>query len=203
MDPVPVFNADPDKRSFWDKFKDEAVELIEFSAIVIAIVMVIHFMVAEPHKVSGSSMVPNFIDGDYIITDKLSKYFGPYQRGEVIILKNPRNTSEDYIKRIIGLPGEKIKVDDGKVFINGQALSEPYLPTGLTTSPGDFLHNGQEITIPANYYIVFGDNRPASSDSREWGLLQKDLIIGRALLRYWPPQKFKLINIDEPSAQGN
>ncbi|MCL5783811.1 MAG: signal peptidase I [Patescibacteria group bacterium] len=185
--------------SFWAKFRDNVIELIEFIAIIGAVLIVIRFFVAEPHKVSGRSMVPNFQDGDYLITNKIGLRLADPQRGEVIILQNPRNTDQVFIKRVIGLPGERIQVENGKVYINDALLSEPYLPVGTPTQGGAFLNEGETITIPAGQYFVMGDNRTGSSDSREWGLVGRNLIIGQALLRYWPPQQFKLIQIDQSS----
>lgn len=185
--------------SFWSKLGDNVIELIEFVAIIGAILIVIRFFVAEPHKVSGRSMVPNFQDGDYIITNKISLRMGPPKRGEVIILQNPRNTDQVFIKRVIGLPGERIKISQGKIYINDNPIDEPYLPAGLSTHGGAFLNEDETVTIPNDQYVVLGDNRSGSSDSREWGPVRKELIIGQALLRYWPPQQFKLIQIDQSS----
>ncbi len=181
------------------KFRDSLVELIEFVAIVAAVLIVLRFFIAEPHRVSGSSMVPNFHDGDYIITNKLAKSIAHLERGEVIILHNPRNTDQVFIKRIVGLPGEKIQILDGQVYINGKQIQEPYLPQGLKTSGGAFLPEGEEITIPDNQYFVMGDNRNGSSDSREWGTVEYNLVIGQAWARYWPAQKFGIIPVDKPS----
>lgn len=198
----PTYQPLPDN-SWMTRFKNNLTELIEFTAIVGAIVVVLHFFVAEPHKVSGSSMVPNFLDGDYIITDKVTKQFSPLQRGEVIILKNPREPSVAFIKRIIGLPGEKIKVANNQVYINGQPLTEPYLPPGTNTFGGAYLPEGEEKTVPANYYFVMGDNRTASSDSREWGPVDKSLVIGHPFLRYWPPDRAALIKNNQKSLPQN
>lgn len=185
--------------TFWSKLKDGLIDLIEFIAIVGALFVIIRFFIAEPHKVSGSSMVPNFHDGDYIITNKLTTRFGNPARGEVIILQNPRNTSQDFIKRIIGLPGEKIKVENGKVYIDGQTLYEPYLTSNTITQGGAFLADGEEMTVPDNQYFVMGDNRSGSSDSREWGPVTYQLIVGQAWVRYWPLKNGSLIKIDQPS----
>ncbi len=188
-----------DEPSTGDKIRHNIIELIQFLGIVFAIFIMIRFFIAEPHKVSGSSMVPNFHDGDYIITNKLAVRFESLQRGEVIILKNPRNTDVVFIKRIIGFPGDKIKITDGRFYVNEQVLDEPYLPSGTQTYGGAFLHDGEEILIPDNQYFVSGDNRSGSSDSRDWGPVQKDLIIGQAWLRYWPVNKAELIPVDQPS----
>lgn len=188
-----------EEHSWWENFKNNFADLIQFVAIVGAILVAVRFFVAEPHKVEGSSMIPNFQNGDYIITNKIGLRFTTIQRGEVIILQNPRNTTEDFIKRVIALPGDRIKLADGNVYINGQLLSEPYLPPGTETYGGAYLPNDEEIVIPDNQYFVMGDNRTGSSDSREWGTVNRDLIIGQAWLRYWPPQEFMLIKIDAAS----
>lgn len=188
-----------EEKSFWSKLSSNLVELIEFVAIVGAVLIVIRFFVAEPHKVFGSSMVPNFQDGDYLITNKLALKLSDLERGEVIILENPRNNDQVFIKRVIALPGERVKISGEKVYINGQPLSEPYLPKGTTTSGGAFLSENKEVIVPDGQYFVMGDNRNGSSDSREWGPEKRELIIGQAFLRYWPPQKFTLLRIGEPS----
>lgn len=188
-----------EEQTFWSKFKDNIIDLIQFLAIVLAIFVVLRFFIAEPHKVFGLSMVPNFHDGDYIITNKLAARFSEPQRGEVIILQNPRDNSQVFIKRVIGLPGEQIKVSNGQVYINSEVLSEPYLPSGTNTQGGAYLSEEEEVTVPDNQYFVMGDNRGGSSDSREWGPISKDLIVGQAWLRYWPLKAFTLIKIDEPS----
>lgn len=184
-----------DEQSFGTKFKNNIIELIEFIAIVFAILMAIRVFAAEPHKVSGSSMVPNFHDGDYIITNKLATRLSEPKRGEVVILQDPLDINKVFIKRVIGLPGETLKISSGAVYINNQLLEEPYLPTGLRTSGENFLKDDSEITVPDGNYFVMGDNRNNSSDSREWGLLKKNLIIGQAFLRYWPLDKVTLVNI--------
>lgn len=184
-----------DEQSFGTKFKNNITELIEFIAIVFAILMAIRVFAAEPHKVSGSSMVPNFHDGDYIITNKLATRLSEPKRGEVVILQDPLDINKVFIKRVIGLPGETLKILSGAVYINNQLLEELYLPTGLRTSGENFLKDGDEITVPDGNYFVMGDNRNNSSDSREWGLLKKNLIIGQAFLRYWPLDKVTFVNI--------
>lgn len=185
--------------SFGSKLKSNIIELIEFIAIMAAILVVIRFFVAEPHKVSGSSMVPNFHDADFIITNKLAVKLGGLERGEVIILTNPRNNDQVFIKRIIGLPGERVRLLNGLVYLNGKPLSEPYLPQDIKTPGESFLQDGEEVVVPNNQYFVMGDNRTASSDSREFGPISKELIIGQAFLRYWPLNQLGFISIGEDS----
>lgn len=173
--------------------KDTIIELIEFVAIFAAILVVIRFFVAVPHYVSGISMQPNFHDGDYIITNKLAVTFNQLDRGKVVVVENPRKTEQALIKRIIALPLEKLKISGGKVYINGQQLIEPYLAEEVITPGGAFIQEDEEITIPQNQYFVMGDNREHSSDSREFGPVTKEEIIGQAFVRYLPITRFTLI----------
>lgn len=166
--------------------KSNFVEMFQSLVVFAAIGTAIYWLVAQPHKVSGSSMYPNFKDGDYIITDKLSYRFNPPVRGDIVVFKNPRDKSQDFIKRIIGLPNDKVRVENGHVYLNGKQLKEPYLKPEIVTNPQSFIREGDEITVPEGKLLVFGDNRPNSSDSREWGFITNDEIIGKVFLRYWP-----------------
>lgn len=138
-------------------------------------------------------MYPNFHDGEYILTDKFSYRFGLPKRGDVIVFRAPRNEEYDYIKRIIGLPGDLIQIDNGGVFINNKPVDEYYLPKDFITNTGAFVRIGQPVTVPNDQYFVLGDNRSHSSDSREWGFVPKENIIGKAWFRYWPANRFGAI----------
>lgn len=167
-------------------FFSDLIQTIVFS---ISIFLFIYLLLFQPHKIKGDSMQPNFPDGEFLLTDKISYRFHPPQRGDVIVFKVPVNEEDDYIKRIIGLPGDTVSIKDGFVYVNGQKLEETYLPPGLYTNGGIFLPNNKEVVVPDNYFFVMGDNRPYSSDSRAWGFVPKKNIIGKAWLVYWPPQK--------------
>ncbi len=175
------------------------IELFQTLVVFAAIGTAIYWLIAQPHKVSGSSMFPNFKDGDYIITDKISYKLSEPSRGDIIVFKNPQDESQDFIKRIIAIPSDKIKVSSGKVYLNGKLLSEPYLKNSIQTNPGSFLKEGEEVEIESNHYIVFGDNRPHSSDSRAWGLIEKNEIIGKVFFRYWPANEIGLYPAYFPS----
>ena len=160
-------------------------EIAKIVIIALLIVVPIRYFIFQPFFVRGQSMEPNFHNGDYLIIDEISYRFEDPSRGEVIVFKYPNNPSQRYIKRIIGLPGERIEIEDGKVLIyqNGtaQVLDESgYLSEFLQTS-GDI-----EISLDEDEYFVLGDNRSLSSDSRRWGSLPEENIIGRVLLRAWP-----------------
>lgn len=121
------------------------------------------------------------------MTDLISLKVGDPVRGDVIVFKAPTDNEKDFIKRVIGLPGDSVMVKDGFTYVNGKKLDEsPYLKDDVRTYGGNFLHEGQPFTVPVGSYIVFGDNRPFSSDSREWGLLTRKAIIGRSVFVYWP-----------------
>ncbi len=168
--------------------KDHLIEFFELLIVFAAIGSIIYWQIAQPHKVSGLSMYPNFNDGDYIITDKITQKFNEYKRGEIIVFKK-KDKSDDYIKRVIGLPGDKIRISEGIVYLNNKALDEPYLKNNKYTQPGLYISENQELTLPKNNYFVLGDNRNVSSDSREWGFVTRDEIKGIVFFRYWPSEK--------------
>lgn len=167
------------------------IDIIETVVIAIFIFVVVYFFLLQPHQVRGESMMPTFTDGEYILTDKLSYRFHNPERGDVIVFRSPQNESIDFIKRIIGLPGERVEVIGGKVevingnFPQGLTLNETYI-AGDPTKPGSQIKEGEPYTVPADEYFVMGDNRARSSDSREFGAIKKSSIIGRAWIRYWP-----------------
>ena len=175
-------------------FKTHLIEFLQTLVVFAAIGSIIYLFAVQPHKVSGCSMCPNFHTNDYILTDKLSYRFNEPTRGDVIVFKNPRDPSQDFIKRVIGIPGDRVTLRGGKVYLNGQLLNEPYLDPTVVTNTGAYMGENQEKTVEKDKYIVFGDNRPGSSDSREWGQLPKGNIIGKAFFRYWPREVVGIIS---------
>lgn len=145
--------------------------------IVLIIGLLFRAFIMQPYIVDGNSMEPNFHDKEILVIDKLSYKIHQPNRGETVVFRAPENPDEDYIKRVIAFPGETVVVQNGKVYINGALLDEPYLPTGtITTSPEEILR----FTLGPDEYFVMGDNRSNSSDSREWGSVPKINLIGRA-----------------------
>ena len=160
-------------------------ELSKIVIIALIIVVPIRYLIFQPFFVKGQSMEPNFENGDYLIVDEISYHFRAPRRGEVIVFKYPNDTSQRYIKRIIGLPGETVTIENGKIAVfdqgGGKILDESsYLPSS------DFTPGNVRITLDENDYFVLGDNRPFSSDSRRWGPVPKKDIVGRVFLRAWP-----------------
>jgi signal peptidase I len=169
------------------------IDALQPIVMAFAIFMMVYLFLFQPHKVDGSSMYPNFHDKEFILTDKISYRRVDPARGDVIIFHAPPPYDSDFIKRIIGLPGETIMINNGEVYINGKKLDEPYIPQNYVTSEKSFLRDGVPYDIPEGYYMVMGDNRGFSSDSREWGPIAKKAIVGKAWLRYWPPDQMGFV----------
>ncbi|MGB9592521.1 MAG: signal peptidase I [Anaerolineae bacterium] len=157
--------------------------------IILAVVLFLLLqLVVRNFRILGDSMLPTLETGQFVLVERVSYWFSPPRRGDIVVFEYPRAPQEDFVKRIIGLPGETVEITGGQVYINGNPLAEPYVhgqPT-LTYRP---IH----ITLGADEYFVMGDNRAASSDSRSWGPLPRRNIIGRAWLCYWPPSRWGVI----------
>ena len=166
------------------------LEVIKVIVGVFNVAAVLRWAVFQPFIVDGSSMEPNFHNNEYIIVEKVSYHFHAPRRGDVIVLEYPGDTSVDYIKRIIGLPGETVKIANGNVYINNKQLNEPYLAIGQQTTAPEGSTAPYTVTLGANQFFMMGDNRDHSSDSRDWGVLDRNLIIGRAALVLYPTQDF-------------
>lgn len=164
-------------------------ELVEAFVVAASIFVVVYLFLMQPHQVKGSSMYPTLVDQEYLLTDKVTFRRRDPQPGDIIVFKAPQNETFDFIKRVIAIPGDTVVVQNGKVYVNGEELNEEYLSNGSETGAGKFLSEGQSIIVPEDNLIAFGDNRPHSSDSRDWGLIPYDNIVGRAFFRYWPAEK--------------
>ena len=170
-----------------------AFEVTKVVVIALVIVVPLRVFIFQPFLVRGDSMVPTYHNGDYLIVDQISYRFNDPERGDVIVLKFPFDPSQRFIKRIAGLPGESVEVKDGKVVVYGvneegkeaRVLDESgYLPSDLQT-PGSL-----RLDLKEKEYFVLGDNRPFSSDSRKWGVLSEDLIIGKVLVNVFSLEAF-------------
>jgi len=167
------------------------LSLLETIIIALTVSTVLYLFVMTGEQVIGSSMYPTYKDGEYILASKITYELSTPKRGDVIIFKY--SDTQDFIKRVIGLPGDQIMLKDGHFYINGNELDESgYLDSSVYTSGGDYLHEGETITIPANEYFVCGDNREHSFDSRFFGPIQKSAIKGKSWAIYYPLNDFKL-----------
>ncbi len=179
------------KPSWWRQSASYVLEIVKVFLIALAIVIPVRYFLIQPFYVKGASMEPTYNDHEYLIIDELSYRLREASRGEVIVFRYPRNPSQYYIKRIIGLPGDTISIHDNQVDITGpdgatQVLDEvSYLDPNINIEP----FNYGEVTLAEDEYFVMGDNRTASYDSRHFGPIKESVIIGRALLRVLPFDK--------------
>jgi signal peptidase I len=147
-----------------------------------ASVLIITFLY-QPVRVEGTSMLPRLVDQDRLFINKFVYHFEAIEPGDVVVFHYPRDPQKSYIKRIIAIPGDRLLIDRGRVYVNGKLLSEPYIPEEYRDT-----RSQDEMIIPKDEYFVMGDHRSISSDSREFGAVKRDLIYGKAAFVYWPTQ---------------
>ncbi len=161
-------------------------ELVRVVVISLAIILPVRYFLVQPFYVKGASMEPNFYDSEYLVIDEFSYRLRDPARGEIIVFRYPNDPSQFFIKRVIGLPGETVQFDNGKIIIKnsehpkGFVLDETYLPAGLLTT------SGKEVTLEHDKFFLLGDNRGSSLDSRYFGPLARSYMIGRVWVRGWP-----------------
>ena len=182
-------------KKIWRVFLD----VIQNITLALSIFVLIYLFLFRPHQVNGMSMFPNFNNRDFILSEKVTYRFREPRRGDVVIFKAPPTEvcaaiECEYIKRIVGLPGETVELRGSYVYINGQRLGEDYLPLNTRTQEGSFLSEGKPTIIPDHYYLFLGDNRSGSRDGRDFGLISKEAIVGRAWIRYWPLETMGLVS---------
>jgi signal peptidase I len=152
--------------------------------VSLAISAFIIIFLYQPVKVEGVSMMPGLEDQERIFVNKFVYRWEPIQRGDIIVFRYPRDTSKSYIKRVIGVAGDRVRIEDGQVFVNDEALDEDYVPSEYADA-----RSYPEIVVPRNCYYVLGDHRTMSSDSREFGPVSERYIYGKAVFGYWPMEK--------------
>ncbi len=182
---------------FCDMFKKFALtvfELLKIVVISLVIIFPIRYFLIQPFYVKGASMEPSFFENEYLIIDEISYRLHEPKRGDIVVFRYPRNPQEYFIKRLIALPGEEIQFKDGNVIIyndkhpDGIVLNEPYLKPGVKT----YGLTDEKIKLEKNEYFMLGDNRNASKDSRRFGPVNKNFIIGKVLFRGWPFDRVKV-----------
>jgi len=168
------------------------MSFLETVVVALVISVVLYLFIMTPHEVVGRSMDPTYKNGEMLMANKILYKMKKPERGDVIIFKY--SETQDFIKRIIGLPGETVMLKDGKLYVNGNLLDEShYLSSSIYTNGGDFLSEGETITVPEGTYFVCGDNRPHSSDSRSFGPIDEKDIKGKAWIVYFPFNQFRLV----------
>jgi len=180
-----------DEELTWQAVVRELVETVVLTLVIFLLIR----SVVQNFRIDGISMEPNFHDRQFLIINKLAYRLGQPQRGDVIVFRYPRDPSRDFIKRVIGLPGDTVRIEKGVVYINGRRLQEPYNPRRGSYSAGP-------ITVGPGQLYVLGDNRNNSSDSHTWGLLEMDKVIGKAIFSYWPPRYWGVVSHDTAVLEG-
>jgi len=198
----PVSEPEPAKQD-WKRFLRETLETVGLAVILFLVINIFSARV----RVEGFSMLPTLDNGEYVLISRMAYRLGDFQRGDIIVFRPPMypdapywqrlfglpgfdDNYEDYIKRIIGLPGETVKIANGTVYINDVQLIEPYI-----AAPPDY---SNEWTVPEGQLFVLGDNRNNSADSHAWGFLPEENVLGKALVVYWPFTQFMIIPSHQP-----
>jgi signal peptidase I len=176
--PVPVPVAPPVRLSsgFGVWLRDLVISLAISAFIII--------FLYQPVKVEGTSMMPSLVDQERIFVNKFVYRLEPIERGDIVVFRYPYDPSKSYIKRVIGMAGDRIRINSGQVYVNGEALDESYVPPEYTDS-----RSSPEAVVPANSYFVLGDHRSMSDDSRNFGPVNQSFIYGKAVFGYWPMDK--------------
>lgn len=170
------------------KQKSALLEIMESVAIAVLLAVVIRLFLFEPFIIPSESMYPTLQINDRIMVNKLSYHLGDPSRGDVIVFKYPMDPSRDFVKRLIAVGGETIEIRDNVLYINGAPLSEGYLPPDLVMK-GDY----GPVKVPEGTFFMMGDNRNSSDDSRSWGMMPEENIIGKAVFIYWPYNRIGLL----------
>ena len=182
-DPIPDQAVSKKGRSRVVRFIIDVAETLILSILLFVGINAISARI----RVDGHSMEPTLQSGEFVIVNKLAYKFGTPESGDVIVFHYPRDPNQEYIKRIIGLPGDEVKISNGTVYLNEQPIQEPYI-----AAPPNYQ---SEWDVPTNSLFVLGDNRNNSSDSHNWGPVPMEYVIGKALVVYWPPEKWGLIQL--------
>lgn len=165
------------------------MDILETVVFIGSLFIVVYLFIMAPNQVKGSSMEPTFHSGEYILTSKITYKFRQMERGDVVVFRSLANPDIDYIKRIIGLPGDTVEVRNSDVYVNGKMLDEGYIADRTNLWEGGFLRDSEPVRVPEGEVFVMGDNRPHSSDSREFGFVPIENLIGQVFYRYFPSDK--------------
>ncbi len=171
------------------------LDTVQTLLVAAAVFLVIYMFLFRPFEVNGESMHPNFLDREYVLTNLVALRLGNPKLGDVVVFKAPPDPEKDYIKRVIGVAGDSVMIKEGNVYLNNQLLDQnAFLKPDIKTYGGAFLKDGIAVTVPPGEYFVMGDNRSYSSDSREWGFVKQDELIGESFFVYWPVTDIKFIS---------
>lgn len=181
------------KKSFWQKAKPIIKEYGESLLIAFILAMIIRAFIVQAFKIPTGSMRPTFIEGDRILVNKFIFRFKKPERGDVIVFKYPENEKLAFIKRLVAESGEEVEIKNGRILIDDNEVVEKRISSNFYYNRGDFGSVDQKIEVPLDSLYTLGDNSANSRDSRYWGFVPKNNLIGKAILIYWPPYRMRLI----------
>jgi len=191
-----IYSSESTKQSGWQFFWNFFSEMVKVVIISLMIVLPIRYFLIQPFYVKGASMEPNFYDHEYLIIDEITYRFDEPKRGDIVVFKYPKDPRQFFIKRVVGLPGETVKIEDGLVYVDGQdgyqPLQEDYLSDDVETIMP--LRGYTQVKLAQDEYFLLGDNREQSFDSRAFGPVKREFIIGRTWLRGWPVNRLTVFN---------
>ena len=197
VEPAAESKSEVKKEATLKRFTEYTLEIIKVILISLAIIVPVRYFLIQPFYVKGASMEPNFFDHEYLIINEIGYRFNSPERGDIVVFKYPRDPSQYFIKRIIGLPNETLEIKDGKITVfngdnrDGLLLKENYLEEDVKTF-GD-----RTISLGVEEYFIMGDNRLASFDSRSFGPIKRESIVGKVWFRGWPFNKLKIFETPE------
>ncbi len=187
-----VIKKDPKKfgRTLWKNWGEPLLVAGIFA-------LLIRTFLFAPYKIPTGSMIPTLLVGDKIFVDKISYRFDLPKRGDIVVFKFPLDSKKDFVKRLIGMPGERVEIRGGVALVNGRPLTEPPFSNNyyynVDSNDWKYGKTGQVFEVPAHFYFVLGDNSANSSDSRNWGFVPQHNVLGRAKLIWWPPSRVKVL----------
>lgn len=171
------------------------LDILEITFVGVVVFALTYLFIGQPLEITGDSMSPTFLDGEQIVAEKISGAFADVQRGDIVVFNHPEQEGYYVIKRVVGLPDEMIRISNGRVFINGSTLQEDYLEEVATEGYGELLED-IDIKIPEKHYVLLGDNRGVSTDSRKWGFIPEEEIVAKSLLVYYPIGSVRISDSD-------
>ncbi len=178
------------------------MEILETIVFVGSLFIVMYLFIIQPNQIKGASMEPTFQDGNYIFTSKVTYKLRKPMRGDVVVFYAPRNPELEYIKRIIGVPGDTVMITAGEVYVNGIHINESYISDKTAITLSGTISENQPIVVQPDHYFVMGDNRPRSSDSREFGPIPSSSMVGQVFYRYFPFNSMGAVKNEYDKAVG-
>lgn len=185
QNPAPVAAPQSAPKRFWPTLGGWVRDLL----ISVAVSALIIIFLYQPVRVEGTSMLPGLTDQERIFINKFVYHLEPVERGDIVVFRYPRDTSKSYIKRVIAVGGDRVVIDNGRVYVNGKRLYEPYVPERYRDT-----RSMDEIVVPKDSFFLLGDHRSSSSDSRDFGPVDRGYIYGKAVFSYWPVDKMGVLH---------